>query len=259
MPFLDSFRTKSLGKMMGWYALLAALLTVVGIGVLTELFLNKHISPVVFWSSSIILILLLWMPLIAHHFQKIIITEQALIKKNIFFEKQIQWDAISDFEFYKNKRIILRDTYNNIFKITSSVYDRFTHLSYIIEFISFSSPGNRAAQVQKIKEMKDRLGDRYIEEVISEVIKRRGVLCPVCRQKGNLREYEIRQVMSAIFVSEWKIFNFYGCPKCLRRFALEKTLITFLTGWWGIPNGLLRTPLALYNNFKAIKESYNFG
>nr|WP_319571597.1 hypothetical protein [uncultured Draconibacterium sp.] len=70
--------------------------------------------------------------------------------------------------------------------------------------------------------------------------------CPECRQKnGQLVGTLIRTVKSFIVLTSYKKVPVITCKSCADKKRKNAMTSTALLGWWGIPFGLFRTPIAL--------------
>jgi hypothetical protein len=70
--------------------------------------------------------------------------------------------------------------------------------------------------------------------------------CPECRQKnGQLVGSLIRTVKSFIILTSYKKIPVITCKSCADKKTKNAMISTALLGWWGIPFGLFRTPIAL--------------
>jgi hypothetical protein len=84
----------------------------------------------------------------------------------------------------------------------------------------------------------------------------RDLPCPIC---GNARE-KLNGTIS-FTVKSFLVFTSYSaiptiaCPSCLDNKNSDAIFSTLLFGWWGIPWGILKTPVYIYRNYKAKKEN----
>lgn len=82
----------------------------------------------------------------------------------------------------------------------------------------------------------------------------RNLPCPSCgntsfRLNGTLTY----TVTSFILFTSHRSDSFIGCPDCLNKKNNNAILSTALFGWWGVPWGLIKTPLYIYRNIMAKK------
>lgn len=93
------------------------------------------------------------------------------------------------------------------------------------------------------------------DDVISLTNKIRNGKCPVCQGHGPIDVHKSYFVYSVIIYTRYKTKEHIMCRECARKKQLSDLLLSFLFGWWGIPFGILITPVqitktifALFNN-----------
>ncbi|QNR25283.1 hypothetical protein [Croceimicrobium hydrocarbonivorans] len=80
--------------------------------------------------------------------------------------------------------------------------------------------------------------------------------CPYCdRNNGPLVGTWRRTIKSFIFVTTTSKSPVIACKNCAADIQRKAFQSSALLGWWGLPNGLLRTPFVLYNISKDRRES----
>lgn len=72
--------------------------------------------------------------------------------------------------------------------------------------------------------------------------------CAKCGKSGGVDVHRSTFVWSAIIITRSSESAFIGCTSCALKSQLSATAGTALLGWWGIPFGLVMTPLALGMN-----------
>jgi hypothetical protein len=76
--------------------------------------------------------------------------------------------------------------------------------------------------------------------------------CPICGQRrSSLSGITIKRAISILLVTFTKKQYVIGCKPCLEELLNKAQNITIFFGWWGIPFGLIFTPLYIINNIKA--------
>lgn len=97
----------------------------------------------------------------------------------------------------------------------------------------------------------------YSFEEINELSQKlRSLPCPVCGSTAaKLNGTILHTVKSFIFFSSFRKEPIIACPDCLDKKNQEAIVSTALLGWWGIPWGILKTPIYIYHNSKAKKEN----
>lgn len=87
------------------------------------------------------------------------------------------------------------------------------------------------------------LTENELNELKSKIA---NLTCPECRQKnGQLVGTLIRTVKSFIVLTSYKKVPVITCKSCADKKRKNAMISTALLGWWGIPFGLFRTPIAL--------------
>ena len=80
--------------------------------------------------------------------------------------------------------------------------------------------------------------------------------CPLCRNKtAKLNATFMFTAKSFILFSVFRKEAIVGCPACLNKKNQEAINSNLLLGWWGLPEGLLKTPLYIYYNIKAKRQN----
>jgi hypothetical protein len=84
----------------------------------------------------------------------------------------------------------------------------------------------------------------------------RNLPCPVCGGAGELLNGTIAYTVKSfiIFTSHVQL-PVIACPSCLDKANNNAIISTSLLGWWGIPWGILKTPVYIYRNWKARKQN----
>lgn len=84
----------------------------------------------------------------------------------------------------------------------------------------------------------------------------RSLPCPVCANTAiKLNGTIAYTVKSIVFFTTYGSVPTIACPDCLDKKNNEAILSTALLGWWGIPWGLINTPVYIYKNIRAKKQN----
>jgi hypothetical protein len=86
------------------------------------------------------------------------------------------------------------------------------------------------------------------ELVESEALRIRNGLCAKCGRTGHVEFHSSMFVWSAILITRTSERTFIGCTTCARKTQALASAGTLLLGWWGIPFGLVFTPVAVLAN-----------
>lgn len=90
-------------------------------------------------------------------------------------------------------------------------------------------------------------------ETYSELL--RGLPCPICgNTHKKLNGTTLHTVRSFILLTTYKAKPVVACPDCLDKKNKDAIISTALLGWWGVPWGILKTPVYIYRNIKAKKQ-----
>jgi len=77
--------------------------------------------------------------------------------------------------------------------------------------------------------------------------------CPRCgRRNGPVELYVSHRVWSALVVTNTKSTPTISCRSCATRRKLADTFSSLLLGWWGIPWGLVMTPIQVARNLVGL-------
>lgn len=72
--------------------------------------------------------------------------------------------------------------------------------------------------------------------------------CPFCKKRSPVEIHHACRVMSCLVVSLQKEFVFASCRRCATWKQTNQLLLTGFLGWWGIPFGIVFTPVYLCRN-----------
>ncbi len=76
--------------------------------------------------------------------------------------------------------------------------------------------------------------------------------CPRCRRAGPVDVHHQHLVWSAIVVTSWRTESFVCCRSCAAKLQIVGVFACLLLGWWGLPLGLVVTPVQLIRNVLAL-------
>ncbi len=72
--------------------------------------------------------------------------------------------------------------------------------------------------------------------------------CPKCGGAGPVDVHTSHRAMSALVVTQWSSHPLVSCVSCGTKAQLRDSAITLLLGWWGLPWGVVMTPVQLGKN-----------
>lgn len=76
--------------------------------------------------------------------------------------------------------------------------------------------------------------------------------CPQCGGQGPVDLHKYFTVWSMIVLTSWKEGRQVSCRRCAKKRQAGAFTSSLLLGWWGIPFGLVLTPVMLVRNVVAI-------
>lgn len=75
--------------------------------------------------------------------------------------------------------------------------------------------------------------------------------CPRCKRVAEpINAVLVSEVISALIITFRKQKLVLGCTPCLRNALRQGTILTAAVGWWGFPNGIIHSIIALNRNRK---------
>ncbi|MFO1329398.1 MAG: hypothetical protein U1F56_18710 [Rubrivivax sp.] len=79
--------------------------------------------------------------------------------------------------------------------------------------------------------------------------------CPRCHGPGPLDVQRSHRVWSLLVLTRRRTRSLLACRACGRRQAIEALLFSALCGWWGLPWGVIWTPLVIARNLRELRGS----
>lgn len=76
--------------------------------------------------------------------------------------------------------------------------------------------------------------------------------CPKCGGSGPVDIHESFQIWSAFLITSWTTNRLTGCRRCGTRAKLTDLAASCLVGWWGIPWGIIMTPVQIARNISSL-------
>ncbi len=103
----------------------------------------------------------------------------------------------------------------------------------------------RAPLLQSAKAVDGARVDTAVNEILNGT-------CPICGGPGPVDMRFSYQITSMFVISMWNTKTQISCAKCGKKKQMAGLVHCALLGWWGFPNGLLRTPFMIGANIKAM-------
>ena len=104
-------------------------------------------------------------------------------------------------------------------------------------------------QGQLLLKSLDRFSPQEVEAYIERV---QNGPCKQCGQSGPIDLYQSYRVVSMIIITRWTTQNHFVCRSCARKEQLKSLAFSALLGWWGIPFGLILTPIQIIRNIVGL-------
>jgi hypothetical protein len=86
------------------------------------------------------------------------------------------------------------------------------------------------------------------ESMQSEITRLHKGTCPRCGGAGPVDVHRSYRVWSAMVLTSWSTVPVLGCRSCARKSQLGGAAFCLFLGWWGIPWGLIMTPIQITKN-----------
>lgn len=109
--------------------------------------------------------------------------------------------------------------------------------------------GKACAARSPVLQAANRLNNAVVEQIAREIHQGR---CPVCHGPGPVDIHTSHWAASIFVLTFWKSPTRLSCRSCGRNALVRDTLISVFVGWWGIPFGLILTPIQIVRNFIGI-------
>lgn len=97
-----------------------------------------------------------------------------------------------------------------------------------------------------------KIPDHQVEQYAAEIM---DSLCPVCESEHHLDVHKSYFVYSVILMTSWETKLHLSCKSCAAKKQRKDFFSSFLLGWWGVPFGLIMTPVQLVKNLTAMAKS----
>jgi len=79
--------------------------------------------------------------------------------------------------------------------------------------------------------------------------------CPSCSGPGPVDIHLSYRVWSGLVLTSYRTRQHLCCSRCATRARIKDALFSLAFGWWGIPWGLIWTPVQIFRNVMAIVRS----
>ncbi len=89
-------------------------------------------------------------------------------------------------------------------------------------------------------------------EIQSYTERARSGPCTGCGGPGPVDLYQSYRVYSFVVLTRWSTRNHFVCRSCARKEQMKSLGLSALFGWWGIPFGLVMTPVQIVRDIAAL-------
>jgi hypothetical protein len=80
--------------------------------------------------------------------------------------------------------------------------------------------------------------------------------CPVCNQKrGPVDVHTSHKVASFVLMTSWSSTPRVSCSSCGTKAKLGAVVYSLVLGWWGLPWGIIMTPVQVLKNLVPLLRS----
>ena len=76
--------------------------------------------------------------------------------------------------------------------------------------------------------------------------------CPRCSGRGPVEVYTSHRIWSALVLTSWVSRPQVSCQKCGRIEQVKDSLFSLFLGWWGLPWGIIITPIQIMRNLAGL-------
>jgi len=107
----------------------------------------------------------------------------------------------------------------------------------------------KCLNADEVGRISDSVTDNQVDDLVVQI---RGSACPSCKNEGGLEMFKSYFVYSVIILTSWKEKPELSCKPCAKKRQIKDLFASFFLGWWGIPFGLIVTPIILIMNGVAL-------
>lgn len=107
-----------------------------------------------------------------------------------------------------------------------------------------------------LKYISERFPNQMVQEAVNNL--HQGS-CPKCEGPGPINVHKSHKVWSAVLLTTWKSDVQLSCRSCGIKSQLLSSIYSMTLGWWGLPWGLLMTPIQLVRNLMLLMTPEKLG
>lgn len=110
----------------------------------------------------------------------------------------------------------------------------------------------RCYEADEINRVADTIPDSVSDELSLNINQGN---CPKCGGPGPVDLHKSYSVYSFILITKWSTNEHLLCVSCARKQQATDLLGSLLLGWWGIPFGLIVTPIMIISNVVSMFQN----
>ena len=103
----------------------------------------------------------------------------------------------------------------------------------------------RCLEAGRVTQAAERVPEELVDDALSAL---HAGPCPVCDGPGPVDMYTAHLAWSAVVMTGWRSTPQVCCRACATRAKLKAIAFTGVFGWWGLPWGLIATPVQISRN-----------
>jgi len=100
-------------------------------------------------------------------------------------------------------------------------------------------------EADEINRVAAQIPNEHVEQLANEL---HSGMCPKCKNRGPVDIHKSHSVYSVIFITKFETRAHLLCKKCATKQQATDLIGSLLLGWWGIPFGILITPIQIIKN-----------
>lgn len=110
----------------------------------------------------------------------------------------------------------------------------------------------KCEQQGRLSEVANQLSPADVKAYIFRVHKGN---CPQCDGPGPVDVHTSYRVYSVIMLTSWSSRPLVACTRCGTKQKIGDTFFSLFLGWWGLPWGILMTPVQVTRNLFAFSKT----
>ena len=107
-------------------------------------------------------------------------------------------------------------------------------------------------EADEINRVAAQIPNEHVERLAHEL---RNGICPKCKGHGPIDIHKSHSVYSVIIYTKYETHELLLCKKCATKQQTIDLIASLLLGWWGIPFGLIITPIQIIRNVISMSQN----